>query len=146
MKWTEALVAGIGQHLADNTEATWRVAGDYAEDDPWPVIVIAVPASPDQIITLTPYPVDEDPATSDVTQGLQVRTRGPRGDPRPVDAINDEIFDALHGLTSVVLNGIPVVQAYRTSGSYLGADTNGRHEHSANYYVQCARPSPYRTD
>lgn len=145
MKWTETLLAGVGQHLADTTEATWRVAGDYAADDTWPVFMIGVPGAPDRILVLSPYGVDAT-LGSDVTQGLQVRFRGPRGDPRPVDAMRDEVFDALHGLGGVTLNSVPVVLVTWQSDTYLGVDSNGRFEATANYYVQAARPGTHRTD
>lgn len=145
MKWTESLLAGIGQHLADTTEATWRIEGDYTTGDTWPTFVIGVPAAPDRIVVLSPYGVDATMG-SDFTQGVQVRFRGPRGDPRPVDAMRDEVFDALHGLGGVTLNGVPVVLVTWQSDTYLGVDTNGRFEATANYYVQAARPGGHRTD
>lgn len=145
MSFTGDLLAGIGQLLAEQAGATWKATGSYAASDPWPVVITAVPATPDQVIVLTPYTVSEDDNLNDVVQGVQIRTRGTR-DPRPVSDMNDAIFDALHGLTDLVLNGVPVVLVSRNSAAYLGVDDNGRHEHTANYYVMAARPSTHRPD
>jgi hypothetical protein len=143
--WTEQLLTGIAQHFASGGVGTWKASGAYTSVDRRPIVISAVPSSPDEVITLTAYPVDDDPAMSDVLQGVQVRTRGDR-DPRTVDALDDDVFDALHGLAGVVLNGVHVVLARRISGSPLGVDSNGRHQRSSNYYMQAARPSPHRTD
>jgi len=145
VSWTNRLLAGIGQHLAANAGATWRPTGAYTTADKWPVVITAVPASPDEVIVLTPYSVTDDFGTSDVVQGVQVRTRGTR-DPRPVSDRNDAIYDALHGLAHVVLNGVHIVSIERNSAAYLGVDANGRHEYTSNFYVQAARPSTHRTD
>jgi hypothetical protein len=143
--WTGALLAGIAGRLDAQGVGKWRASGRYQPADVRPIVLTAVPAAPDEMLVLTPYSVDEDALLNDVTQGVQVRTRASR-DPRALDALNDAVFDALHGLSGVVLNGVPVVLIYRQSAAYLGVDGNGRHEASQNYYVQAARPSTHRTD
>lgn len=144
MGWTADLLVGIAEHLAANAGATWKPSGAYVTSDVRPIIITAVPASPDVVIVLTPYGVTDDPALNDTVQGVQVRTRGTK-DPRVVTALDDDVFDALHGLSGVVLNGVHVIQMYRQSAAPLGVDGNGRHEATANYYVQTARPSTHRT-
>lgn len=147
MSWTRNLLTGIGELLADTAGATWRPDGAYSAGDPWPIVLTVVPPDPDQVITLTAYPVSGDPGLADVVQGVQIRTRGTR-DPWPVMDVNDAIFDALHGAEGLVLGGVPVTLAWLPSGGaiYLGPDSNGRHEHTQNVYLHAARPTQHRPD
>lgn len=145
MPWTSDLLAGIAQHLAEHAGATYKASGTYSSTDPRPIAFQSIPAKPDEVIALFPYTVEEDAGLNDVIQGVQIRTRGTRS-PSTLRDLDDDIFDALHGLRGITLNGVPVVLIYRQSASPLGSDTNGRFESTANYYVQAARPSPHRLD
>jgi hypothetical protein len=145
VSWTEQLLTGVAEHLAAAGVGTWKPSGAYLSSDVRPIVISAVPSSPDEVITLTAYTVDEDPRDSDVIQGLQVRTRAGR-DPRGVDDLDDDVFDALHGLTDALLNGVPLVLAHRVSGAPIGVDGNSRHQRSSNYHLMANRPSPHRTD
>lgn len=145
MSFTTDLLSGIAQLLEDTGQGTWKPTGAYATDDPTPIIIKSVPASPDRVITLSEYSVSDDPTLSDSVKGLQVRFRAGR-DPRTVDDMADDAFDVLHGLQGVELStGVLIVQSYRQSSALLGADDNGRHERSDNYYLTVHRPSTHRT-
>lgn len=145
MPFTDQLLAGVAQLLADAGAGTWRPSGSYLPGDQTPITVGTVPAAPDRVLTLTAYAVNDDYSLSDSTVGVQVRTRGDR-DPRTVDALDDAAFDALHGLGPTTLaGGVRVVAGWRQSGSPLGPDDSGRHQRSANFYLTVHRPSAHRT-
>lgn len=147
MAFTDDLLGGLAQILADAGVGRWNPDGAaYTGEGPPPIVIGSVPGQPDQVITLAAYPVDDEVELNDSTIGVQARARGDR-DPRTVDALDDDVFDKLHGLANLTLStGVRVVQIYRTSGTPLGVDGNGRHERTSNYYVQAARPSAHRPD
>jgi hypothetical protein len=96
-------------------------------------------------MTLTPYPVSDDPTLADSVVGLQVMTRKAGADPRPTNDLADDAFDQLHGLHDVDLStGIHVVSCVRRSGVMLGQDDLRRWLRSDNYYVTAYRPAPNR--
>jgi len=76
-------------------------------------------------------------------QSIQVRTRAAArdGDPTQVNDLADGVFTAWHGLWGVVINGIRVIRAERTSSLPLGTDDNGRYERSSNFDFYCHRPT-----
>jgi hypothetical protein len=145
MPWTTDLLAGVAQYLEDHGVGTWQASGAYAPGASVPIFITASPGTPDRIIILTAYPVSDNGTLSDSVQGVQIRTRGTK-DPRTVEEIADGVFDALHGLGSVNLGGVWLVHCYRSSGTPLPPDSNGRYERTDNYYLQVARPSEHRTD
>lgn len=145
MSFTTDLLAGVAQYLEDGAVGTWKATGTYVLADPNPIVIAAVPASPDRVITLTAYSVDDDEQLADSTQGLQVRCRG-TSDPRTASDLDDAVFDRLHAAGPLTLGGVPVVGIRRVSSAPLGPDGNGRHEISSNYYITVARPSQHRPD
>lgn len=139
---TTALLNGIGSYLSVNG------LGNFSPDAPlpssgWGISVVNFPQSPDLLMVLTPYNVGDEVFGSDSTVGVQVRFRGDR-DPRTVQDRSDAVFGVLQGLHGVSLGGVPVVVCNRTSGVYLGPDTNGRHERADNYYFAVAWPTALR--
>lgn len=144
MAFTDDLLTGVAAYLAAGGVGTWRPSGVYLLTDVRPIIITAVPASPDEVIVLTPYTVSDDYSLSDSVQGVQVRTRGTR-DPRTVQAVDDDVFGRLHGAHGVTLpGGLRLVACERQSGTPLGVDGNGRHERSSNYYLTVNRPTLHR--
>lgn len=144
MSWTDELLAGVAGYLQAGAVGTWRPDGAYLPADVRPILIAAVPSTPDVVIVLTPYGVSDDPSLSDSVQGLQVRTRGD-ADPRTVNDLADDVFDRLHGAQGVGLpGGLRLVSAYRQSHTPLGVDGNGRHERSDNYHLTAWRPSAHR--
>jgi hypothetical protein len=140
------LLTGLAAYLAaGGIGATWTTSGAYTPLQTG-IVLGNVPQSPDRIITLTAYGVDDSPALSDSVLGVQVRCRWGGQDPRPVDDLADSIYNLLHGKTALTLStGVTVVQCLRQSATTLGQDENGRWSNSSNYYVTAHRPSTNRT-
>ena len=139
------LLTGVAQILAAAGVGTWRDTGVYVAAETG-IVLDTLPASPDNIITLTDYAVSDDPTLSDSVIGVQVRTRCGGQDPRPVKDLDGAIFNALHGLESVTLTGgVHVVSMVRRSGVSLGQDENSRWMKSSNYYAAVWRPSANRS-
>lgn len=144
MGWTNTLMTGLAELLAAAGVGVWNPNGVYAATDIG-ITVGVVPQSPEQVVCLTPYQVDDLPGMVDVTQGVQIRCRG-NTDPRVVQDLADAVYDALHGATPGTLRGIQVAQVFWQSGAPLGADELGRWERSENYYVQASRPNTHNTN
>lgn len=140
MGYTTQLLDGLAAHIADAGLAVYRPDGVY-EDDETGVIFTVVPESPDRVIVLTAYPV-EDTELSDAVTGIQARMRCGR-DPREVDDLADDLRDLLHNAEGLVLGGVRVSLIWRQSQALLGQDAHGRIELSANYYARTTRPSPH---
>jgi hypothetical protein len=138
------LAVGFAELLAAAGAGTWNASGVYTASQTG-IVLRTLPQSPDRVIVLSTYPVDDDPTLSDSVIGLQVTTRWGGPDPRPTDDLDDLVFDQLHGLEGVDLStGIRVVQCYRRSGASLGQDGNSRWRSSSNFYVDAHRPSTHR--
>lgn len=142
MSFTGDLMAGLAGFLAAQGVGTWRATGAYVAPEV-PIVLDVVPATPDQVIVLTPYSATDSPEMSDSELSLQIRVRGTK-DPRTAYDLDDRAFEAMQNLPRTVLGGITVVGAWRTSGGYLGVDGNARHERSSNYRLLVHRPSPHR--
>ena len=140
------LLRGLARLLAAAGHGTWRETGAYQASET-AICLDVFPATPDQVISLTAYPVDDDPALSDSTIAIQVRTRA--GDPNTVRDLDSAIFTSLHGRHGFTTPadgaaGIRVVQCLRHSGVGLGMDESGRWGRSSNYYLDVHRPSTFR--
>lgn len=144
MGWTNDLMAGVAQYLEDHGVGSWQASGSYPAGTVVPIFMKSVPGTPDSVITLSAYPVQDDETFNDSLVGMQVRSRGTK-DPRSVEDIADSVFDALHGLGGIEITaGVWLVLCYRASGTSLPPDGNGRFERTDNYYMQVARPSAHR--
>lgn len=138
------LLSGIADLLVTAGLGTYNTTGAYTATQTG-IVFDAVPQSPDNVITLSDYPVKDDPTLSDSVIAVQVRTRCAGQDPRPVKDLDGAIFDALHGLEGVDLaSGVHLVSLYRRSGVSLGQDGNLRWMRSSNYYATVWRPSTHR--
>jgi hypothetical protein len=140
------LLTGLAVHLAaGGLGATWNTSGLYSALQTG-IVLGNVPQTPDRVITLTTYGVSDSPNLSDSILGVQVRTRWGGSDTRPVDDLDDAIFNLLHGRTALALTtGVTVVLCLRQSTTTLGQDANGRWMRSSNYYLTVHRPSTHRT-
>ncbi|HEY8588473.1 MAG TPA: minor capsid protein [Naasia sp.] len=141
MTWLDGLAA----HLA----LVPRLALAWSPDAPYPpgVVGIAlehVPPAPDEVVVLTGYEGDEaDTSTSYDTPRLQVRVRGTT-DPSVSRHRCQQLYDYLHGLGPLELQGGVWAQLVVGRGSgpgYMGADEQGRHEHVANFNVDLYNPN-----
>ncbi|MFF5589731.1 minor capsid protein [Streptomyces hygroscopicus] len=140
MSWTRDLLDGLARYVADAGIGVYRDTGVYAADEVG-ITVTAVPDQPDQIIAITPYPVDDTSGTTDVLLGVQLRFRA-GADPRAVLAREDAVYDLLHEREHTEIGGIHIGIMWRQSGGWIGADVRGRQEMTANYYLRAIRPAP----
>lgn len=144
MGFQKDLAVGFAQLLAGAGVGTWKASGVYTTTETG-IVLRVLPQSPDRVIVLALYSVDDDPTLSDSVTGLQVTTRWGGADPSPNDDLTDLVFDTLHGLAGVDLaTGIRVVQCYRRSATSIGQDGNSRWRTSSNFYIDAHRPSTHR--
>jgi hypothetical protein len=145
VSFTGDVLKGLAQYLEDGGVGTYLESGAYPSGTVDPIFLGDVPSSPDRIIVLTAYSVEDDPSLSDSTLGVQVRTRGAAGSPGSVDSLDDAVFDRLHAARGIDANGVRIVQLLRRSGAPIGRDGNRRFERTSNFYVTAHRPSEHRT-
>ncbi|WKU45970.1 minor capsid protein [Streptomyces sp. VNUA116] len=120
--------------------------GTYRPDSPYTagetaITIAATPPVPDRVICLSAYPVAESAGLTDTTTGIQVRTRAGL-DPRDALALDDAVFDVLHGSGPHTWGEARVQLIYRASAAPIGADSSGRAERSSNYYARAHRRAP----
>jgi hypothetical protein len=144
--FTTDLLTGLAAYIAaGGVGATYSTSGAYTVLQTG-IVLGTVPQAPDRVITLSAYGVDDSPALSDSTIGVQVRCRWGGQDPRPVDDLQDAIYNLLHGATGITLStGVKIVQCLRRSAVTLGQDENARWSNASNYYLTVHRPSTHRT-
>lgn len=142
MSFTGDLMAGLAGYLAAEGVGTYRATGVYTSGEVG-IVFDVVPASPAQLVVLTPYAASDDPTLSDSEVSLQIRVRGTT-DPRTAYDLDDRAFDAMQNLPRTEMGGVTVVGVWRTSGAYLGVDGNARHERTSNYRLLVHRPSDNR--
>ncbi|MCM2420305.1 minor capsid protein [Streptomyces sp. RKAG293] len=141
MTYTVDLLDGLARLLDTAGAGIYRPDGLYAADET-AITIATIPPAPDRVICLSAYPVTDSPVLTDTTTGIQVRTRaGP--DPRVVDALDDAVFDVLHGAGPLLLGAARVQLLFRVSAAPIGADSAGRMERSANYYARAHRAAPH---
>lgn len=145
MSTTTDLIAALAADLDTAGIGTYRASGLYAAGEVG-ITVCAVPPVPDDLIALTPYPVDDTTAAPyegacSVLLGVQVRLRAGT-DPRLILDRSDAVYARWHMAEPAVLGGIPVGLMWRASQAWMGADTNNRQELAANYYARVDWPVP----
>jgi hypothetical protein len=72
-----------------------------------------------------------------------------RAGPSDVDAIDDmadAVFNALHNRQHYKADGIHVALSWRESQAWIGQDTHGRMELTANYYFRTTRSGAHLID
>ena len=144
--WTTSLIDGLAQLLHDAGLGVYRPTGTYAAGDT-AIVAGIVPPVPDRLVCLTAYSTSRPRGLADTSVSVQVRTRGPAGDSRSVDAISDPIRDHLDGLTHLVIGGVRVTQIRHTSGpGSLGLDGNNRPGRTDSYTVTAERPTDHYPD
>lgn len=145
MGFSRNLLEGLAQFLEDQSVGVWSATGSYQATDT-AIVVQTVPETLPRLVSLSRYPVSDDPSLSNSVVGVQVLTRWDGADPRPVDDLDDLIFEVLHGRTNLLLStGVRIVQCLRQSGAPLGQDSSKRWSRSTNYYLDVHRPSANRT-
>lgn len=151
MSWTENLLAGLAAHMAAHGVGQWLPSGAYSAPSPPPITLRTLPDGFDRAYALGSYVEveEEDAGLSDVTVGVQIRSRGTT-DPDEVEDLADAAWELLHGARMLTLgSGAAAVHTsliYRRSTALLGVDRQGRFERSCNYFVLASRPNSHRPD
>lgn len=137
---------GFAQLLAAaSIGLTWSPDGLYTTGQTGIWIARVPTAPPNRVLTLTPYPLTDEPVSAMSEIGLQVRTRSAGPDPRDVFTLDDAVADALLGNFPLVLpNGIRVSTLIRSSSGSLGQDDAHLWNWASNYTAAVNRPSPHR--
>lgn len=136
---------GIAARLGTSGAATWRPDDSAYAAGETGIVLGGLPQSPDRVVALDTYNIDDDPSMSDSVLGLQVKTRWGGQDRRPVLDLAGGIYDALHGLHDVDLTtGVRLVQCLIRSHTSIGQDDNARWRRVQNFYCTVHRPSPHR--
>ncbi|WP_076260872.1 minor capsid protein [Intrasporangium flavum] len=132
------LLAGLAQELQDAGVAVYRPDTPY-EDGETAITFGTMLDQPDRCVTLTTYPLTDQPREALSLVGVQVRSRAESY----LDAndLNVAIFRALHGLTGRQYGTCHLVQLLRRTSVPMGADTDQRWEHSANLYADINPPT-----
>jgi len=140
----EQLVPGFCRYLAaavdglvfDETGATGNVFDSR------------IPQTPDEVVSVREYGGSEPDSLIGYDEVfLQVRVRGPGGDPRPSRARVHAIRDALEGATNVMLPSGPFVVLIRSLQPPFpmdGVDSQGRFEHVLNVSVEVRNAAGHR--
>jgi hypothetical protein len=110
------------------------------------IYLVGFPQDGPASVALALYGVDPaQPADTATTVGLQVAFRTPAGgDPRIVNDLADDVFDAWHGLHGATFGPAPVRQMWQQSWASPVYDGR-RWIRTDNYYLQTARPAPAST-
>jgi hypothetical protein len=108
------------------------------------IVLGKTPDSPDRALGLTTYPVADDDSTDSVT-GIQARMRWGTDATALVD-LADAVFNVLHNRRSYNLRGVWVEVSWRESQAWIGQDSRGRMELTANYYLRTVRTGPHLID
>jgi hypothetical protein len=143
--WTNRLLTGLAQHLADTGFWTYRPTDPYQSGDVRPVFTGPMPSDFDEAVELNVYDSTADPALSDIDVLAQLWHRGRRNDRDSVVAAADRAFELLHGCGGFELAGIPIVMVTQKSCLPVGVDANGRSQMSQNFRIRAIRPTPGRT-
>lgn len=145
MTTASAVAVGVAEHLAAHTGITWRPDGAYTPTETAATIK-AVPATPDRVVAITVYDVDDDPDPRQVvaTFAVQLRFRAP-GRPDAVDDLAQEAFEVMHGKHHTTFGQVPIGRCARQSVAPIGPDANGRHERTDNYRIVTRRSAPLPT-
>ena len=143
--FTRNLLTGMAEQLQTAGVGVWNPAGVYALSDTG-IMIRANPDKPDRMIALASYVVDDIRGMADITIGVQIKVRGLPRDPFDCDDLADGVYDALHALSGVTWQGVPIVDCYRVSHTSLGSDGKDRWLRSENYYVDAMRPNGNNTD
>jgi hypothetical protein len=132
------LLDGIAKLIAAAGIAAYDTTGSYLPTDT-AIYIKAVPPTPDRIVTLTAYGVDDNATLPMSRMGVQVRVRGTK-DARDVDDLGDSIFQILHGLVHTTFGSVSADQILRKQSVTLGVDDSKRWSRADTYYVDLADP------
>jgi len=136
LRGTAELLAAEGAGIYDET--------GVLPADATGIVLGPLPDGPGRVIGLTTYPVSDDDSTDSVT-GVQARLRAGTN-PLDVLDLSDAVFNVLHNRRGWTARGVRVEISWRTSEAWIGQDSRGRMERTANYYLRTIRSGPYLND
>jgi len=109
------------------------------------IYMLALPQTPDQLVSLSISPMHADPTQAESEFNLQVMCRSAGEDPRDVLDLDSAIFNSLAGRFPVTLpNGIKVSELGFLSGGSGGQDDESRWLWASRWQFIAYRPSTYR--
>jgi hypothetical protein len=138
------LVDGLARTLAAAGVATYRPSGAYTAGET-AITDTVLPDKPDRAVVLTAYDTTDDPALTDCTLAVQVRTRAGL-DPRECADLDEAVFAVLHGLRDQTYGTAALRFMKRDNTAPMGRDANGRHERTSNYTIRAQRPASDRLE
>lgn len=100
------------------------------------IFMSKMPASPDQVLVITWYPV-----SLPNTEGVQVRVRGAKASNVSAEDWSQDVKDALHGLENLDWGDTRVSLLRYQSGARMGFDGSDRDEVALNFYATTSAPS-----
>ena len=146
---TVALFEAVARWLADTTSATYRPESPYQVGEV-PITHRHLPDA-DTAIAVTFYDTTPDPIVGVDEVAMQIRARGPAGDPDTPENLADEVFAVAHSATHLHLPTglaepatVVISQCLHASGAPIGMDAAGRWERADNYTLTVPRPTQHR--
>lgn len=137
--YTTRLVEAFAAFLAESIPSlTWDEALVYPAGTSWPIYISLAPSEPDELITLTPYPVSVGIDQGADVWGIQVLVRGTE-DVRSATDASDSIFDAVHGATYPDFDGLAVSQIRSLNTAPPDRDERGRAQVLSNFHLNVDR-------
>jgi len=142
---------GFADVLVNNTAARVPLWSELDKDgkprttpEPDNALGIFIDQWPEELnsMSLTEYPVSDDPSLSESVIGVQVTIW--HRDRDVLKAVLSDVFNAMHGRWGGNIGNVRLVQALRRSGANLGQQGNGRVGRTENYYLTVHRPSAHR--
>ena len=137
------LLQGVAELLDAAGVGTYDPTGVLLADGTG-IVLGKVPDGPDRCLGLTPYPVADDDSTDSVT-GIQARMRAGT-DAIDLAILADDVFPALHDRRNYQVRGVQVEISWRNSQAWIGPDSRGRMELTANYYFRTVRSGTHLSD
>lgn len=141
MSPTSDLLTGLAQFLADQGVVTYRSDGSAYAASETGVVFGLMPQTPDRVVCLTDYPVNDDAANPWSQVRVQIRTRGVPNDPLDNAQLRDAVNTALQSKAALTFGSVTVAQALRISSIPMGIDDNRRFEYADNYQFDVQLPS-----
>ncbi|MFH9430236.1 minor capsid protein [Streptomyces sp. NPDC017615] len=144
MTFLRDLVDGLARQLAAAGVAAYRPTGVYQASET-AITDTVMPDSPDRAVVITAYDTSDDPALTDCTVAVQVRTRA-GADPRLVADLDEDVFAVLHGLRDRQYGTARLGFLKRENSAPMGRDGSGRFERTSNYTARAQRPPSDRLE
>ncbi|MFG2780828.1 minor capsid protein [Streptomyces prunicolor] len=142
-EYTNSLLNGIAGLLDDAEVGVFDTTRVITPDETG-IFRGAMPDQPDRALVINDYPVDDNDTTNAIT-GVQFRMRAGR-DPNAIGDMADAVFNAFHNRQHYECGGIHVSLSWRQSQAWIGQDTQGRMELTANFYFRTVRSGSHLID